>query len=125
MRETGQSTPAHGTAPEAGRTRWRVWLATARPPTLTASVGPVLVGSALAAWDGVFHPGVFALTLTASVLLQASVNYLNEYFDWKYGLDTPESLGVKSELICKLASLVGPGIHMGWSIGASWLNSAC
>ncbi|MDE3231198.1 MAG: 1,4-dihydroxy-2-naphthoate octaprenyltransferase, partial [Chloroflexota bacterium] len=37
-----------------------------------------------------------ALTLTASVLLQASVNYLNEYFDWKYGLDTPESLGAST-----------------------------
>jgi 1,4-dihydroxy-2-naphthoate octaprenyltransferase len=53
----------------------------------------VLVGTAVAAWAGAFHLGLFALTLLAGALLQAGVNYLNEYFDWKYGLDTAQSLG--------------------------------
>lgn len=78
----------------SGRTpRWRIWYTTARPATLTASVAPVLVGTAVAAWAGTFHLGPFVLTLLAGILLQAGVNYLNEYFDWKYGLDTAESLG--------------------------------
>jgi 1,4-dihydroxy-2-naphthoate octaprenyltransferase len=90
MQETEHS-PA--TQPTSGAARWRIWFATARPVTLTASVAPVLVGTAVAAWAGAFHPGLFALTLLAGVLLQAGVNYLNEYFDWKYGLDTAQSLG--------------------------------
>ncbi len=73
--------------------RWRIWYNTARPATLTAAVAPVLVGTAVAAWEGTFQPGPFVLALLAGILLQAGVNYLNEYFDWKYGLDTAESLG--------------------------------
>ncbi len=84
---------AGGTQPTSGPPRWRSWFNTARPVTLTAAVSPVLVGAAVAAWQGAFHLGLFALTLLAGVLLQAGVNYLNEYFDWKYGLDTAQSLG--------------------------------
>lgn len=81
------------TAASGATPRWRIWFNTARPVTLTASVAPVLVGTAVAAWQGGFHLGPFALTLLAGMLLQAGVNYLNEYFDWKYGLDTAQSLG--------------------------------
>ncbi len=82
--------------PVSGAARWRIWFNTSRPITLTAAVSPVLVGTAVAAWEGAFHAGAFALTLLAGVLLQAGVNYLNEYFDWRYGLDTPESLGAST-----------------------------
>lgn len=96
MRELQQPTPAseRETSRQASAApRWRIWYNTARPPTLTAAVSPTLVGTAVAAWQGAFHLGLFALTLFAGVLLQAGVNYLNEYFDWKYGLDTSESMG--------------------------------
>ncbi len=96
MEEVEQSTQSKGAAPDedsAKRPPWRVWFNTARPATLTAAVAPVLVGTAVAAYRGSFHPGVFALTLLAGVLLQAGVNYLNEYFDWRYGLDTEHSQG--------------------------------
>ncbi|HET9110528.1 MAG TPA: 1,4-dihydroxy-2-naphthoate octaprenyltransferase, partial [Ktedonobacterales bacterium] len=96
MREIEQSVAAGENGAQPGRggaPRWRVWFNTARPATLTAAVSPVLVGTAVAAWEGAFHLGLFALTLLAGVLLQAGVNYLNEYFDWKYGLDTAQSLG--------------------------------
>ena len=94
MREAEQEAeqPAATSSP-ARAPRWRVWFATARPVTLTASVAPILVGTAVAAWQGGFHLGLFALTLLAGMLLQAGVNYLNEYFDWKYELDTADSLG--------------------------------
>lgn len=96
MREIERPAAAgeNGAQPDgSGAPRWRVWINTSRPATLTAAVSPVLVGTAVAAWEGAFHLGIFALTLLAGVLLQAGVNYLNEYFDWKYGLDTSQSLG--------------------------------
>lgn len=95
MHEAEQEAEQPAAASEkAGATpRWRIWYNTARPVTLTASVAPILVGTAVAAWQGSFHLGLFALTLLAGMLLQAGVNYLNEYFDWRYGLDTAQSLG--------------------------------
>jgi 1,4-dihydroxy-2-naphthoate polyprenyltransferase len=72
---------------------WKIWVKTARPFSLTASVSPVLVGTAVAAYDGTFHILNFLVTLCSSLFLQIGANYFNEYFDHRYGLDTPESLG--------------------------------
>jgi 1,4-dihydroxy-2-naphthoate octaprenyltransferase len=59
----------------------KIWFIAARPHTLSASVVPVLVGSALAWRDGAFHPGVFAATLIASVLVQIGANLTDEFAD--------------------------------------------
>jgi 1,4-dihydroxy-2-naphthoate octaprenyltransferase len=72
---------------------WKSWLKTARPFTLTAAISPILVGTAVAAYDGTFHLVNFLLTLCSSLFLQIGTNYFNEYFDYRYGLDTSESLG--------------------------------
>jgi 1,4-dihydroxy-2-naphthoate octaprenyltransferase len=72
---------------------WKIWVKTARPFSLTASVSPILVGTAVAAYDGTFHIVNFLVTLCSSLFLQIGTNYFNEYFDHRYGLDTPESLG--------------------------------
>ena len=81
MQEAEQEAPRGGeqsaTANSGGAPRWRIWFDTSRPATLTASVAPILVGTVVAAWQGGFHPGAFALTLLAGMLLQAGVNYLN------------------------------------------------
>jgi len=73
-----------------------VWVKTARPFTLTAAVSPVLVGTAVAARDGTFHVLPFIVTLLACLLLQAGANFFNEYYDYRYGLDHPESLGAST-----------------------------
>lgn len=84
-------------APEGGPLpTWRVWYNTARPATLTAAVAPILVGAAVAGYHGVFSAGIFVLTLVAGILLQAGVNFLNEYFDWRYDLDTESSQGAST-----------------------------
>jgi len=75
------------------RVSWKIWVKTARPFSLTASVTPILVGTALAAYDGTFHLLGFLAALCASLFLQIGANYFNEYFDYRYGLDSPESLG--------------------------------
>ncbi|HAH00273.1 MAG TPA: 1,4-dihydroxy-2-naphthoate octaprenyltransferase [Ktedonobacter sp.] len=72
---------------------WKVWVKTARPFSLTAAVSPVLVGTAVAAYDGTFHLVTFLAALFSSLFLQIGANYFNEYFDHRYGLDTVASLG--------------------------------
>ncbi len=71
----------------------RVWWMATRPFSFTASLVPVTLGAVLAAYDGYFDLWLFALTLVGSVLIHAGTNLANDYFDWKKGADTPESLG--------------------------------
>ena len=80
-----------GSAAES--TPWKIWLKTARPMTLTATVSPVLVGTAVAAYEGSFHLVTFLATLFSCLFLQIGTNYFNEYFDYRYGLDHAGSLG--------------------------------
>lgn len=75
---------------------WRVWLRTARPFTLTASVSPILVGTALAGYTGAFRFSVFIAALLSCLCLQIGANYFNEYFDYAYGLDHAGSLGAST-----------------------------
>jgi 1,4-dihydroxy-2-naphthoate octaprenyltransferase len=72
---------------------WKVWLKTSRPFTLTATVSPLLVGTALAAYQRTFHLGIFLATFFSCLFLQIGTNYFNEYFDYRYGLDHAGSLG--------------------------------
>jgi 1,4-dihydroxy-2-naphthoate octaprenyltransferase len=67
------------------------WLEIGRPFSWTASVVPVLVGSALAWHDGAFSFPLFLLVLLASVALQAGTNVINELYDVKNHVDTLES----------------------------------
>ncbi len=82
------------TAPTRGRLpSWRAVLKTSRPFSLTAAISPVLVGTALAAYEHTFRLAPFLLTLFSCLLLQIGTNYFNEYFDYRYGLDHEGSLG--------------------------------
>lgn len=69
------------------------WLVAARPATLLASVSPVLVGSGLAAGDGVFRWDAFAITLLTAVLLNVAVNFANDASDHARGADTVHRIG--------------------------------
>src|SRR2546425_3150283 len=92
---------------------WNVWLKTARPFSLTATVSPVLVGTAVAAYDGTFHLVNFLAALFSSLFLQVGANYFNEYFDYRYGLDSPESLGASTVIFrheMTAAQVLGGGI---------------
>jgi 1,4-dihydroxy-2-naphthoate octaprenyltransferase len=63
------------------------WLAGARPRTLPAAVAPVLVGTAVAAWDGGAVLGRAGLALVVALALQVGVNYANDYSDGVRGTD--------------------------------------
>lgn len=82
------------------------WIEELRAPFFTASVVPVLVGTALAyCVAGVFDPVLFALAVFGTVSLHAGANIANDYFDHTSGNDwvnknvTPFSGG--SQLIQK------------------------
>ncbi len=61
--------------------RIKPWLLASRPFSLTASVAPVLVGSALAFRAGAFDWGRFGLVLVGAVLVQVGTNLVDEYAD--------------------------------------------
>ena len=69
------------------------WIQAARPHTLWAAVVPVLVGSGLAAGDGVFRWDAFAAALVASVAIQVAANFANDVFDARKGADTEDRIG--------------------------------
>ena len=70
----------------------RTWLTALRPVSFTASIIPVLVGTAIAA-DEEFHALLFVLALLGSVAIHAGTNLVNDYFDHVKGTDNEQSLG--------------------------------
>ncbi len=66
------------------------WILAARPKTLSASIVPVIVGTALAR-D--IHRIVFLCALFGAVFIQIGTNLVNDALDFKRGADTAERLG--------------------------------
>jgi 1,4-dihydroxy-2-naphthoate octaprenyltransferase len=92
-----------------------VWWRASRPFSLTASVTPVLVGSAAALRDARFHPDLFLATLTASMSIQAATNMINEYYDYVRSVDRPDSLGPSGVILRGLLSpraVLGGGLTL-------------
>ena len=71
----------------------RIWLMAARPRTLPASIAPVLVGTALAGYAGVFHPLRFVAALLGAIFIQVGTNLSNDYSDARRGADAEDRLG--------------------------------
>src|SRR2546425_8939776 len=88
--------PVSSARPEARGTSpgwFGFWWRAVRPFSFTASMTPVLVGSAVAFGETRFHPGLFAAAFIASVAIHAGANLVNDYYDHVRGVDTPESIG--------------------------------
>ena len=64
------------------------WILAARPKTLWVTVSPVLIGTAMAWRDGLFHPIAAVLVLISAVLIQIGTNFCNDYADFIKGADT-------------------------------------
>lgn len=82
------------------------WLLATRPHTLTASIAPVLIGSALAAHtartQALTLPNfwlLLSLCLLCAISLQIAVNLGNDYFDYRNGVDNEHHLGAKSTIV--------------------------
>jgi 1,4-dihydroxy-2-naphthoate polyprenyltransferase len=101
-------------------TRPRAWLLAARPKTLPAAIGPVLVGAAVAFADGAFQGGPALAALLGALLLQIGSNFANDYFDFFRGADTADRLGpprvTASGLISPVAMQVGMVVVFGAAV---------
>lgn len=80
---------------------WRIWWQLTRPHTLTAAFAPVFLGTmiALTYGEGTLHYLLFFAMLIASILIQMATNMFNEYYDFKRGLDTEESIGIGGAIV--------------------------
>jgi 1,4-dihydroxy-2-naphthoate octaprenyltransferase len=83
--------------------RWALFVNATRLPFLTATVVPVLLGTAVAWNDGSFDFLLFLLTLLGAASFHIATNVINDYFDHTSGVDesnlTPTPFSGGSRLI--------------------------
>ncbi|WP_433750068.1 1,4-dihydroxy-2-naphthoate polyprenyltransferase [Falsibacillus pallidus] len=82
------------------RPKWgQIWWQLTRPHTLTASFVPVLIGTILALFYSRFHFFLFLAMMLACLFIQIATNLFNEYYDFKRGLDTKDSVGIGGAIV--------------------------
>jgi 1,4-dihydroxy-2-naphthoate octaprenyltransferase len=83
--------------------RWALFVNATRLPFLTASLVPVLLGTAVAWKDGFFDVLLFLLTMAGAVSFHIATNVINDYYDHTSGVDesnlTPTPFSGGSRLI--------------------------
>ncbi len=75
------------------KSRIKTWLMAVRPFAYSASVIPVVLGTAIAFLEGKFDLLLFVFALLSSVLLHTGTNLVNDSFDFIKGVDTQTSFG--------------------------------
>jgi len=88
----------HSAEPAVKRS-WKIWWELIRPHTLTAAFVPVLLGTIIALLEGNVNWLLFTAMMVASILIQAATNLFNEYYDFKRGLDTEDSIGIGGGIV--------------------------
>jgi len=78
---------------EQSLSRTQAWLESLRPKTLPLAFAAIVVGTALAWWQGHFNPLVALLALITAGLLQILSNLANDYGDAVKGSDKPDRIG--------------------------------
>jgi len=69
---------------------YRNWFLASRPWSFSMTAISVSVGSALAAIYGDFSWFLYLATIVGTIFLHAATNLINDYYDVKSGVDTPE-----------------------------------
>ncbi|MBP9580787.1 MAG: 1,4-dihydroxy-2-naphthoate polyprenyltransferase [Ignavibacterium sp.] len=88
------------------------WILASRPRTLPAALVPVMVGSALAIYHGIFFPAYSIIALLCSILIQIGTNFTNDLHDHLKGSDTKERKGPQRVLASGLITVK----EMEWGI---------
>lgn len=70
-----------------------------RPHTLTATFVPVILGTVIALFEASMNWAIFIAMLLACLCLQIATNLFNEYYDFKRGLDTADSVGIGGGIV--------------------------
>ena len=108
----------------------RVWFLALRPFSFTASVVPAVYGGLLAlalrGRDGIpdfrFDGIAFAVTILGCVAIHSASNLVNDFFDYRSGVDQPDNFGAVNVLVRKLMSPQQVSIE---AAGAFALAAAC
>ncbi|WP_220465104.1 1,4-dihydroxy-2-naphthoate octaprenyltransferase [Colwellia sp. MB02u-9] len=89
----------------------KYWWLAIRPRTLLASMGPILLGTALATREVDINKGIFFSALVCAMSLQIAVNLANDLFDSLSGVDNEQRVGpvrvVQADLISLSAIKLG------------------
>jgi 1,4-dihydroxy-2-naphthoate polyprenyltransferase len=114
----------------ASRPAPRIWLLALRPFSFTASIVPAVYGGLIAfALRG--HYGIpdfrfdgisFLVTIVGCVAVHSASNLVNDFFDYRSGLDQPDNFGAVNVLVRKLMSPVQVSIEAACAFG---LAAAC
>lgn len=112
--------------------RWKVWFLAVRPWSLTISVVPIVLASALAWQDGEMSWLFAVLMLLLSIMTHIGTNLTNDYFDHIHGVDAQQLQGpgrmlqkghlsdndLRNGIIVAFAVALALGIpvivHLGW-----------
>lgn len=65
----------------------KLWFIVIRPMFLLGSIALTILGTSIAWWDGYFALGYTILTFVGLLLWHMSVNVLNDYYDFRSGID--------------------------------------
>ncbi len=109
----------------------QAWILAARPKTLTAALAPVVAGTGLAAFHGVFAPLPALAALIGAVFIQIGTNFANDYYDFVRGGDTDARVGpirvtqagilppatVKRGMYAVLGAALFVGVYLVWVAG--------
>jgi 1,4-dihydroxy-2-naphthoate octaprenyltransferase len=102
----------------------RIWAKAVRAYSFPASIVPIVVGSVYAWYErGRFDGVVFALALVAGMAYHTATNLINDYYDYRQGVDRPGTLGgsgvlVERELPARQVLLAGwAALVVGTAIG--------
>ena len=79
----------------SGKLMWKM----TRPHTLTATFAPVILGTVIAMSTAEINWLLFLAMMVACLCLQIATNLFNEYYDFKRGLDTAESVGIGGGIV--------------------------
>jgi 1,4-dihydroxy-2-naphthoate polyprenyltransferase len=85
--------------------KFQSWILASRPRTLPAALVPVMVGSALAIYQGIFFPAYSIMALLCSILIQIGTNFTNDLYDHLKGSDTKQRKGPLRVLASGLISV--------------------
>lgn len=70
-----------------------------RPHTLTATFVPVILGTVISLYESEINWLMFIAMMIACLALQIATNLFNEYYDFKRGLDTADSVGIGGGIV--------------------------
>jgi 1,4-dihydroxy-2-naphthoate polyprenyltransferase len=95
MNKQGANTMGNTIEVSSAKLMWKM----TRPHTLTATFAPVILGTVAALYETGIDWLLFSAMMLACLALQIATNLFNEYYDYKRGLDTADSVGIGGGIV--------------------------